>query len=71
MKLSSTHFHTLKAEALICYYEDLLDQANPVDEFLNGVLTSQLFTESPERLGSDLASLNIMRGRDHGGTSDR
>ena len=43
-----------------------VDQSNPVDEFLNSVLTSQLFTESPERLGSDLASLNIMRSRDHG-----
>ena len=43
-----------------------VDQANPVDEFLKSVLTSHLFTESPGRLGSDLASLNIMRGRDHG-----
>lgn len=43
-----------------------VDRSNPVDEFLNSVLTSKLFTTSPERLGSDLASLNIMRGRDHG-----
>lgn len=41
-------------------------QSNPVDEFLNRVLTSKLFSESPGTLGSDLASLNIQRGRDHG-----
>lgn len=43
-----------------------VDQSNPVDEFLNQVLTSQLFTASNASLGSDLAALNIMRGRDHG-----
>jgi len=43
-----------------------VDQSNPVDEFLNQVLTSQLFTTSNASLGSDLAALNIMRGRDHG-----
>ena len=40
--------------------------SNPTDEFLNRVLTSQLFTKSPDELGMDLASLNIQRGRDHG-----
>ena len=44
----------------------LVDQSNGVDEFLNRVLTSQLFAESPQVLGTDLASLNIQRGRDHG-----
>ena len=41
-------------------------KSNPVDEFLNSVLTSKLFVEKTERLGGDLASLNIQRGRDHG-----
>ncbi len=41
-------------------------RSNPTDEFLNRVLTSQLFTESPDKLGMDLASLNIQRARDHG-----
>ena len=41
-------------------------KANPVDEFLNIVLTSQLFAEEGDDLGMDLASLNIQRGRDHG-----
>lgn len=44
----------------------LTDQSNVVDEFLSHILTSQLFTESPGSLGTDLASLNIHRGRDHG-----
>ena len=41
-------------------------RSNPVDEFLNFVLTSKLFVEPGKDLGFDLASLNIQRGRDHG-----
>ena len=41
-------------------------RSNAVDEFLNKVLTSQLFAEEGNDLGMDLASLNIQRGRDHG-----
>ena len=44
----------------------MVDVANPVDEFLNSVLTSKLFSKTPGELGGDLASLNIQRGRDHG-----
>ena len=44
----------------------MVDIANPVDEFLNSVLTSKLFPKTPGSLGGDLASLNIQRGRDHG-----
>ena len=44
----------------------MVDIANPVDEFLNSVLTSKLFSKIPGSLGGDLASLNIQRGRDHG-----
>ena len=43
-----------------------MDISNPVDEFLNSVLTSKLFSKKPGELGRDLASLNIQRGRDHG-----
>ena len=39
--------------------------ARAVDEFLNSVLTTQLF-EREEGLGMDLATLNIQRSRDHG-----
>ena len=39
--------------------------ARRVDEFLNRVLTTQLF-ETSTSPGMDLASLNIQRGRDHG-----
>ena len=41
-------------------------KSNPTDEFMNTVLTSQLFVEKGDDLGMDLASLNIQRGRDHG-----
>ena len=44
----------------------LVNESNPVDEFLNRVLTSQLFAESDDKLGGDLSTLNIQRGRDHG-----
>lgn len=39
--------------------------ARALDEFLNSVLTTQLF-ETEEGLGMDLATLNIQRSRDHG-----
>ena len=39
--------------------------ARRVDEFINSVLTTQLF-ETDESPGMDLVSLNIQRGRDHG-----
>lgn len=44
----------------------MVDISNPVDEFLNDVLTTKLFSKTPGELGGDLASLNIQRGRDHG-----
>ena len=44
----------------------LVDRARSVDEFITNVLTTKLFADSPNVLGTDLASLNIQRGRDHG-----
>ena len=39
--------------------------ARRMDEFMNSVLTTQLF-QTPLSPGLDLASLNLQRGRDHG-----
>lgn len=43
----------------------VVQPARALDEFLNSVITSQLFV-SAAGIGLDLASLNIQRGRDHG-----
>lgn len=37
-----------------------------VDEFVNSILTNQLFAANVNSMGLDLVSLNIQRGRDHG-----
>jgi len=43
------------------------DSSQSVDPFVTKQLTCHLFTEDPPYgLGSDLISLNIQRGRDHG-----
>ena len=44
----------------------LVENARIIDEFISNVLTSKLFADGPNRIGADLASLNIQRGRDHG-----
>ena len=43
----------------------LTENARRSDEFINPVLTNQLF-RTPENIGRDLVALNINRGRDHG-----
>ena len=43
----------------------LQDRSREVDEFVNRVLTTQLFAESDDSLGQDLAARNIQRGREH------
>ncbi len=40
--------------------------ARKIDEFITETLTAHLFADNGDSPGMDLASLNIMRGRDHG-----
>ena len=43
----------------------LQEKSREVDEFVNIVLTTQLFAASSNSLGQDLAARNIQRGREH------
>ena len=43
----------------------LQDRSRQVDEFVSRVLTTQLFAESDDSIGQDLAARNIQRGREH------
>ena len=43
----------------------LQDRSREVDEFVNRVLTTQLFAPSDDSLGQDLIARNIQRGREH------
>ena len=41
------------------------EKSREVDEFVNRVLTTQLFAPSDDSVGQDLAARNIQRGREH------
>ena len=41
------------------------EKSREVDEFVNRVLTTQLFAPSDDSIGQDLAARNIQRGREH------
>ena len=43
----------------------LQDRSRQVDEFVSRVLTTQLFAESDDSIGQDLAARNIHQGREH------
>ena len=43
----------------------LQDRSREVDEFVNRVLTTQLFAPSDDSLGQDLIARNMQRGREH------
>ena len=52
---------------LASIFRGLITQSSlRMDEFVNSVLTTQLFQGSKSHSGMDLASLNIQRQRDHG-----
>jgi len=44
----------------------LNDKSRELDEFVNRVLTTQLFAPDDKSVGQDLVSRNIQRGREHG-----